>query len=114
MQCVVGVLGSGMVHRMSRPLTQDQSVLSGISGESGLSLVTSSTNRGKRAWRWGVLRRGGGVSRLDSAQRVASNGNLVSREHQPEVLLLPLAFEFSECELVERQDQRLFCRDFNA
>jgi len=34
-------------------------------------------------------------------------------EDQPELLLLPLALEFGEGELVERQQQALFSRQFD-
>jgi len=39
---------------------------------------------------------------------VAAQRNLVRGEDQTETLLLPLALEFSEGELIERQQQALF------
>ena len=50
---------------------------------------------------------------LDAAQGVAAKRDLVRGEDQAEALLLPLALEFSEGELVEWQQQALFSRYFD-
>ncbi len=44
---------------------------------------------------------------------MAAERNLVRGEDQTEALLLPLALEFSEGELIERQQQALFSRYFD-
>ncbi len=44
---------------------------------------------------------------------MAAQGNLVRGENQTETLLLPLACQFSEGELIERQQQGLFSRYFD-
>ena len=51
--------------------------------------------------------------RLDSAQGVAANQNLVRGEDQAKVLLLPFGFEFGESELVKRQQETPFSRQFD-
>ena len=50
---------------------------------------------------------------FDAAQGVAAQRNLVRGEDQTETLLLPFALEFSESELIERQQQALFSRYFD-
>ena len=54
--------------------------------------------------------------RLDSAQRMAANQDLMRREDQLELLLLSFALEFGEGELIKRQQQTPFSRhlDFDA
>ena len=44
---------------------------------------------------------------------MAAQRNLVRGEDQSEVLLLSLGFEFGESELVKRQQQTLFSRQFD-
>ena len=44
---------------------------------------------------------------------MAAQRNLVRGEDQTETLLLPFALEFSESELIERQQQALFSRYFD-
>ncbi len=50
---------------------------------------------------------------LDAPQGIAAHGNLVRGEDQSEVLLLSLGFEFGEGELVKRQQQAPFSRQFD-
>lgn len=52
--------------------------------------------------------------RLDSAQGVAVNQNLVRGEDQSKLLLFPTALEFREGELVEWQQQTPFSRHFDS
>ena len=49
-----------------------------------------------------------------AAQGVAAQHNLVRGEDQTETLLLAFALEFSEGELIERQQQALFSRYFDS
>ena len=51
--------------------------------------------------------------RLDSAQGIATNQNLVSGEDQTKMLLLRFGFEFGESKLVKRQQQTPFSRQFD-
>jgi len=50
---------------------------------------------------------------LDAPQGIAVHGDLVRGEDQSEVLLLSLGFEFGEGELVKRQQQTPFSRQFD-
>jgi hypothetical protein len=45
---------------------------------------------------------------------MAANRNLMCGKEQSKVLLLALAFEFSEGELIERQEKRALGRNLNA
>ena len=51
---------------------------------------------------------------FDAPQRVAANQNFVSGKNQSELLFLSVAFEFGESKLIERQQDRAVCRNFNA
>jgi hypothetical protein len=51
---------------------------------------------------------------LDAPQGIAAHGNLVCGEDQSEMLLLPFGFEFGEGELVKRQQQTPFSRQFDS
>lgn len=53
-------------------------------------------------------------SRLDASKSMSANRNLVSSEDQAKFLFLPIIREFCKQELVERQEQRVICRNFNA
>lgn len=50
---------------------------------------------------------------FDASQGMAMQQNFVCGEDQTKLLLLSLALEFSERELVERQQQALFSRYFD-
>ena len=50
---------------------------------------------------------------LDAPQGIAPHGNLMRREDQSEVLLVSFGFEFGEGELVKRQQQAPFSRQFD-